>query len=233
MSRPYGVLIDGLNQGVRLEAKGYGGTNFDLTSMALDVVGGGTDSWLLDVYVDTGRGNSRIGRVRTLPWSHGNRIVLFAACPGARAWEIQGRRVAPTPFWEHASVIVSGQPAALTANRRLGINMCATRFVGGPWGITVNRGFAEIARTPLYVTGVQGAFVVRGNVVGYTAFNANGADGAVIVNANAPQIVPANGGLIQGPDVEYLGYANYFNFIGTTAYRVDYEVENPFEGAGA
>jgi hypothetical protein len=229
MSRPYGVLIDGLNQGVRLEGKGYRGTNFDLTTMALDVVGGGTDSWLLDIYADTGRGNSRIGRIRTLPWGHGNRTLAFCACPGARAWEIQGRRIIPTKLWPDET---EGEPLGLSSNRRLGINMCGTRFVGGPWGITVNRGFAEIARTPKYVTGTSGAFVVRGNVVGYTAFNANGIDGSVVVNNNAPQVVPANGGLVQGPDVEYLGYANYFNFVGTTAYRVDYEIENPFEGAG-
>jgi hypothetical protein len=33
--------------------------------------------------------------------------------------------------------------------------------------------------------------------------------------------------------VAYLGYGNYFDFEGTTSYRVEYEVENPFEGAGA
>jgi hypothetical protein len=121
----------------------------------------------------------------------------------------------------------------LSDNDRLGIWITSTRQVGGPWGITPIRGFSEIAKSSKSVSGVSGAFTVRGNVTGWTAFNANAVDGSVIVNAQPPRIVPASGGIAQGGPVVYLGYANFFDFEGTTAYSVEYEVEDPAEGAGA
>ncbi len=229
MSRQDSKLQDGLAQPVRHEARGFNGGPIDLTSMALVCQGGGQDSWLLTIYADTGVGMSMLGRIRTLPWDSGRRTLAICAMPGARAWEVAGKRIVPVPAWG----AVPGDPVALSGNDRLGLWMTSTRQVGGPWGITPIRGFAEIAKTPKAISGVSGAFTVRGNVTGWTAFNANVLDGSVVVNAQAPRIVPGSGGIIQGGPVPYLGYANFFDFAGTTAYTVEYETEDPFEGAGA
>lgn len=232
MSRQDGKLQDGIAQPVRHEPRGFAGGPVDLTSMALICQGGGFDSWLLSVYADTGVGMTLLGRIRTLPWGSGRRTVAICAHPGARAWEVSGRRVRPVASWSR-DPNVPGDPAALSDNSRLGIWITSTRQVGGPWGITPIRGFAEIAKSSRSVSGVAGAFTLRGNVTGWSAFNSNVVDGQVTVNADPPRIVPANAGFIQGGPLVYLGYGNFFNFVGTSAYTVEYEVENPFEGAGA
>jgi hypothetical protein len=82
------------------------------------------------------------------------------------------------------------------------------------------------------MAGIDGNILVRGNVLGWTALNTLAVDGFVQVNAGPNIIVPANGGFVQGGQEVYKGYAQSFNFFGTTEYRVDYERENPFEGAG-
>lgn len=232
MSRPYGVLIDRLGQGVRFEGKDFGGGAFDLDTVAIVLQGGGSDSWLLSIWADTGRGDSLLGRIRTLPWGQGERTVAICAHPGARAWYINGHRVAPVANWLGSEPLAVGDPPELSANNRLGVNMCSTPRVGGPWGITPIRGFAERAADSLYRTGVAGMFTLRGNIIGWTAWNNNVADGSVVIDAGQPILVPASGGFVQGGQILYKGYANFFNFVGTSSYRVDYENENPFEGAG-
>jgi hypothetical protein len=110
--------------------------------------------------------------------------------------------------------------------------MSCTPRVGGPWGITPIRGFAERAVDSLYMAGVSGMFTVRGNITGWTAINENAVDGFLQIDTAQHIVVPANDGFIQGGQIVYKGYAHCFNFQGTTHYRVDYETENPFEQAG-
>lgn len=229
MSRPFGELTDGINQSVRHEPRGFAGQKVNYTTMALTLVGGGFDSWLIRVYADCGRGCSLMGAIRTLPWGSGDRTVLYAAHPGANAWEVTGRRIRPVATWDTQT---PGDPAALSNIDRIGVNMSGTPLVGGPWGITVVRGMAEIAQTPHSKTGVSGAFTLRGQVLGWSARNDNGVDGSVTIDNEAPIVVPAGGGFVRGPEVPYLGYANYFNFAGTSEYLVEYLTENLFEGAG-
>jgi hypothetical protein len=230
MSHPYEPLIDGVAKGARFERRGFNGEQLDSATMALEVVGG-LDSWLLSIHADTGRGISLLGRIRTLPWRSGLRTVAICAHPGAIAWEVYGRRIRPKDIWQ-ADPLVAGDPAVLSGQRIIGVNMTQTHQIGGEWGIKPIRGFAERAVTSAYKTGASGAFTLRGNVLGWTAFNDNAAPGSVVINTNPSVIVPANGGTVQGGQIIYLGYANFFSFIGTTSYRVDYEIENPFEGAG-
>lgn len=235
MANPWARLEDGIGQGVRFEPVGYNGGNLDADTMALELVGG-PDSWLLTIYADVGRGVSMLGRIRTLPWGQGDRTVAISAHPGARAWEVRGRRIVPVPNWMGSEIPgFPGDPVFLSSDlgaNLLGVNMSCTPKVGGPWGITPIRGFAERAADSLYRTGVAGQILVRGNILGWTALNTTGVDGTVVINGGPPILVPANGGFVQGGQVLYKGYANYFNFVGTTEYRVDYERENPFENAG-
>lgn len=235
MANPWGRLEDGIGQGLRFEPVGYNGGNLDCDTMALEVVGG-PDSWLLTIYADTGRGVSMLGRIRTLPWGQGARTVAISAHPGARAWEVRGRRIVPVANWLGSEIPgFAGDPPLLSTAEGanlLGINMTSTPKVGGPWGITPIRGFAERAVDSFYKTGPQGMFTIRGNVLGWTALNSNVVDGSVTINAGNPIIVPANNGFVQGGQIIYKGYGSFFNFVGTTEYRVDYERENPFDGAG-
>jgi hypothetical protein len=236
MSNPWARLEDGIGQGVRFEPKGSNGGAQDCDTMALEAVGG-PDSWLLSIYADVGRGMSLLGRIRTLPWGQGARTLAISAHPGARAWEVRGRRIVPVANWMGSEIPgFPGSPDALSnaeGSNLLGINMSATPKVGGPWGIMPIRGFAERAVDSLYKTGTAGQILIKGNVLGWTALNSDPAiDGNVVINGGSPIVVPADGGFVQGGQILYKGYANYFAFTGTSEYRVDYERENPFEGAG-
>lgn len=233
MSRQDGKLQDGIQQPVRHEARGFAGGPVDLSTMALICQGGGTDSWLLSIFADTGVGMTLLGRIRTLPWRAGRRTVAICAHPGARAWEVTGRRIVPTASWPGLGELpIPGTPAELTDNDRLGIWMTSTRQIGGEWGIKPIRGFAERAVTYKTASGIQGAFTITGNVIGWSARNDNGADGSVVVNNNGPIVVAANGGVVRGSGVPYLGYDNYFKFAGTSEYLIEYELEDPVQGAG-
>lgn len=232
--RPYALLEDGVGRGARFEQREFNGAPKDLATMALEVVGGSSDSWLLAIYADTGRGCSFLGQIRTLPWGTGTRTVAICAHPGAIAWEVRGRRVVPQASWlayDSAIQPIAGDPAALSSNPRLGVNMTGTPMVGGEWGVKPIRGLAERGAKSLYKSGIADFFTLRGNIIGWTAWNNNAADGVVQLNAGDQIIVPGSGGFVQGGQVLYKGYANAFGFFGTSAYRVDYEVENPFEGA--
>lgn len=235
MANPWGRLEDGLGQGLRFEPAGSNGGAQDADTMALELVGG-PDSWLLSIYADVGRGVSLLGRIRTLPWGQGARTVAICAHPGARAWEVRGRRIVPVENWLGSQIPgAPGSPPFLSraeGANLLGVNMSCTPRVGGPWGITVIRGFAERAVDSRYWTGTAGIQMVHGNILGWTAWNANLVDGSVVINADDPIAVPANGGFVQGGQRVYKGYGTYFNFTGTTNWRIDYEVENPFQGAG-
>jgi hypothetical protein len=237
MANPWGRLEDGLGQGLRFEPAGSNGGAQDADTMALELVGGGQDSWLLTIYADVGRGVSMLGRIRTLPWGQGARTVAICAHPGARAWEVRGKRIGPQGAWNPPNEMpgATGAPSSLSRGEGanlIGVNISCTPRVGGPWGITPIRGFSERAVDSLYVTGANGAEVVRGNVLGWTALNTTAVDAHVVINTGTPILVPANGGFVQGGQIIYKGYANFFSFAGTTEYRVDYERENPFEKAG-
>jgi hypothetical protein len=128
---------------------------------------------------------------------------------------------------------IPGDPRFLSDNDRLAIWMTSTRQIGGEWGVKPIRGFAEVAKTAFSTSGVDGGFTVRGNITGWTAFNSNVPDGSVIVNTQPARIIPGSGGILQGGPIPYLGYGNFFHFVGTSAYTVEYEIEDPAEGAGA
>lgn len=236
MANPWGRLEDGIGQGLRFEPAGSNGGAQDADTMALVLVGGGQDSWLLDIYADIGRGVSRLGRIRTLPAGQGPRTAAICAHPGARAWEVRGHRIGPQGAWEPRDMPgATGDPQHLSTGEGanvLGVVMSCTPRVGGPWGITPIRGFSERAVDSLYVTGTNGPALVRGNVLGWTALNTSAVDAHVVVNSGLPILVPANGGFVQMGQVVYKGYANFFSFAGTTEFRIDYERENPCEHAG-
>ena len=180
------------------------------------IIGESRVAWRLRIYCqgDTGgeqTGWTYVGSVRTLPWpSGGDRAAAIACIPGARQWAVDGR------------------PEDHTSQERLRVDLMSSNTMGGPAGVSGVEGISLAGARHLdTISGVTGAALVPGPVVGFTAI-ADAAGGTITIiqpGDTVPRVITLPPGSSYkdhyGDDsADFVA----LTFAGTLMFSVTYEV---------